>query len=134
MGKIKDLLITIDEKDIEIADLKDFSKKFFQEYTNFKTDIAILLGYEIAKIHYLSVDDLVVKVFTDKIIYTHLKNESFNYQFQDFKDIITYLVAELKLERNHRKINLVSVDEKGITVKKADMGEIHTHLRDVLGE
>lgn len=134
MGKVKDLLIKIDEKDIEITDLKDLSKKFFQEYTNFKTEMAILLGYEIAKIHYLSVEDLVVKVYTDKVVYTHLKNESFNYQFQDFKDIITYLVAELKLERNHRKINLVSIDEKGINIQKADMGEIHNHLRNVLDE
>lgn len=134
MGKIKDLLITIDEKDIEINDLKELSKKFFSIYSDFKTEIATLLGYEIAKIHYLSVEDLVVKVYPDKVVYTHLTNKNFRYEFQDFKDIITYLVAELKLDRNHTKINLVSVDEKGITVQKANIKEVHTYLRDILGE
>lgn len=133
MGKIQDLLITIDEKDLEITDLKELSKKFFSTYSDFKTEIATLLGYEIAKIHYLSVDDLVVKVYPDKVVYTHLTNKNFHYQFQDFKDIITYLVAELKLDRNHTKINLVSIDEKGINVQKADIKEVHTFLRDIVG-
>lgn len=134
MGKVKDLLITIDEKDIEITDLKELSKKFFSIYSDFKTEIATLLGYEIAKIHYLSVEDLVVKVYPDKVVYTHLTNKNFRYQFQDFKDIITYIVAELKLNRNNRKINLVSIDEKGINVQKADIVDTHAFLRDIMSE
>ena len=129
-----ELLEVIDEKDNLITELRDISKKFFDEYTNFKTEIAILLGYEIAKIHYLSVDDLVVKVYPDKIVYTHLKNENFRLEFQDFQDIITYLVAMLKLDRNHKKINLLTIDESGIIIQDTDIVDFQKHLREVLGE
>lgn len=134
MVTVKELLEIIDQKDNEIKELKDISKTFFEEYSNFKIEIATLLVQEIVKTHHLSVDDLVVEVQPDKVILTHLKNELFRLEFQDFKDIITYLVAMLKLDRNHRKINLVSVDEKGITVQKTDILDVHNHLREVLGE
>jgi len=174
MGKIQDLQIKIDEKDLKIknlleiisnkdlmindffastkesdlkiTELRELSKKFFSFYSDFRTEIAILLGYEIAKFHCLSVEDLVVNVQPDKIIYTHLNNENFHYDFQDFKDIITYLVAQLKSDRNHKKINLsksdknqmkinlVSVDESGITVKETNIEDFQENLRKSLGE
>jgi len=131
---INDFFASTKELNHTISDLKKISKGFFEEYTHFRNEIATLLGYEIAKIHYLSVEDLVVKVYPDKVVYTHLTNKNFRYEFQDFKDIITYLVAEIKLERNHTKINLMSIDEKGITVQKSNIKEVHTYLREVLGE
>jgi hypothetical protein len=128
-------MVTVKGLQEKITYLRGKIGEMTEQHTDFMIGIAHLLGQEIAKIHILKAENIHTRILLDgKIVYTHADNELFRLEFKEFNEIIGYLVAMCKLERDHMKINLVEVDEGKIITKETDILDFQENLRKRLGE